>query len=87
MKRITYTKSPMNSQLTVVALALPFIVGLTLPLHAEQGHMARITASIQPELESYVAQSFGARSHDDRRVRYHAAGAVQAGDGFPPQTP
>ena len=57
MKRITSTNSPMHSPLTVVALVLPFMVALTLPLYAEQGHMARTTASIQPDLESYVAQT------------------------------
>ncbi|MDF2460528.1 MAG: putative Phosphate transporter, periplasmic phosphate-binding protein, partial [Nitrospira sp.] len=57
MKRSTYRNSPINSPLTLAVLGLPFILALTLPLYAEQGHIARATASVQSELESYTAQS------------------------------
>ncbi len=57
MKRMSNANSPTNSSLSVAALALPLILALPLPLYAEQGHIARTTASVHSELESYEAQT------------------------------
>jgi phosphate transport system substrate-binding protein len=38
-------------------MALPFVLLLVATAHAEEGHVSRITASVNPELQSYAAQT------------------------------